>query len=428
MELLKKTEVITKPVDIVLEAALLSALSSKANYELYHDSLNPKRFSDSTNIMLQAYDKYFAECAHDVIDWGVFLLKFSEKWHRDFSETDIEYYRSQVIPKVQTVSDVDTNSAIADIIYKQTGEDIIKHVNSGNAISAITDIVDNYESLRSQFVTTSDTECFTIDELDFAVLDKSLGIPYFLPSLQAGLGGMTKGQFVVIAADSNVGKSAFVIGQAVRAFVGLHETKNDRPILYFNSEGTLEDVQVRFLSYLYAKQYPGGFEDVFANIDAIKDDYKETYNTKNFKLLPLVGSGLGFIQKKIKMYNPSLVIIDILDTLAKEEDASSLKKLYDGLRLLSNQTCPIIGTTQAGDQSYLDRETNEKKNRQWLDSKSLYGSKTGKSGAADTMIMIGRDSNPQSTLRYICTTKKKRGKDVKLTCELVDIYSQFLEI
>jgi len=110
-----------------------------------------------------------------------------------------------------------------------------------------------------------------------------------------------------------------------------------------------------------------------------------------------------------------------------EEDTTSLKKLYDNLRVLSGEACPIIGTSQAGNTEYLDKETNKLKTRKWLTDNHLYGSKAGKGGSADTMIMIGKDDD-DPVVRFINVTKNKRGKALKITCRCIDKFSRYEEI
>jgi len=164
---------------------------------------------------------------------------------------------------------------------------------------------------------------------------------------------------------------------------------------------------------------------VLANIDKVKESYVRNFNHENFKVFQLSGNNIAYVKSKMQQYNPSLVIIDIVDSLAPEESPGLLKKLYDTIRQMSNTFCPIIGTTQSGDMSYFNKDTGAKEYRKWLDTKDVYGSKQ-KAGAADTLIGIGQD--PDSDLRYISVPKKKRGDPVKITCELVGIYSHFQEI
>ncbi len=173
---------------------------------------------------------------------------------------------------------------------------------------------------------------------------------------------------------------------------------------------------------------PGGFEEIVSTREDVRKRFLKEYNAAQFMVFQIASNGLAYVKSKISKYNPALVIIDITDVLAPEEDVMNLKKIYDGLRLLSGAYCPIIGTTQSGDTSWKDKQTGETKTKKWLGDKALYGSKAGKGGAADTIITIGKDDNPNSLLRYISTPKKKRGTMVTVTCELIPEYSLYKEV
>jgi len=67
------------------------------------------------------------------------------------------------------------------------------------------------------------------------------------------------------------------------------------------------------------------------------------------------------------------------------------------------------------------------KSRKWLSDKDLSGSKSGKQGAAYCMIMIGKDDD-MPNIRYVQTTKKKRGQHVAVTCEVSEVHSSYREL
>lgn len=414
---------------IKVETALLKALSKRENFETYSEIINKKRILETTEVLLSDYKKYFdLYNEHQEIDFTLFFTQFSQTWHNsDFDDDTINYYRDYVFPAIDKANSVEVESSLLGLIQKQTLDSIITLAQQDFNPDKIDDLVEEYRTKQSQIIREYDNDCYNITNIDFGVLNKSTGIPWFLPSLQAGLGSIVKGQFIVVSADYGAGKSAFVLSQAVESFLYLHKKEIDRPILYFNSEGTEADVYTRFLSNLLKHKVSGGFETVLDNIDKIKEGFANKYDTNKFLVFQISGNNLSYVKSKIQKYNPSLVIIDICDVLAKEETPQILKKLYDNLRLISGNYCPIIATTQSGDTSYIDKETGKPRNMKWLGDKSLYGSKTGKGGAADTIITIGKDeSNP--IIRYINTPKKKRGVPVKVSCEIEDIYSNYKEI
>lgn len=421
-----------KPADVKLESALLKALSNRVNYETFAQHIDLDRLLPNTALLLTDYGKYFNTFDGADIDWGTFTTEFTQHWHsRDLDNDDIVYYRDTVIPIIEQAETEQVGSVLAGLLDRDYIERITQAISGGIDPGVLIDIVDSYTADRSRYVSDADGEAYSIDRVDFSVLDKSKGIPWCLPSLQKGLGSLVQGQFIVVAASHGTGKSAFVLSQTVEAFKHLQRVDSDRPILYFNSEGTQADVFARFLSGLYSKHVGGGFEEIYERIDEVKEKFTESFDAKNLLVFQIGQGDAAKINQKINKYNPSLVIIDIADVLAKDEDVQSLKKLYDSLRLASGRTCPIIATTQSGDTSYkfFNKEENKMvvKNRKWLTENDLYGSKPGKGGAADTIITIGKDDDIPN-VRYIHTPKIKRGQVVKATCELIDKYSSYKEI
>jgi len=417
-------EINKKLIDIEID--LLKSMSSRSNFDTYYEAVDLKKVYPSTKLILEDYEKYFKLYEHTAIDFQAFFTQFNNTWHNDMDTDDVEYYRKYVFPAIAKSDAIQAETSLLGLIQQKTLEEINKSALKEFDIDKITAILDIFREKQSQILLEDNDEaCFTIENIDFSTLDKSKGIPYFLPVLQESLDSLVKGQFVVVTADTGGGKSAFSIAQASQAFRFLRETKSERPILYFNSEGTEADVYGRFLSNLFKEEFPGGFEQIFQEIDKVKEMLVSKYNPQNFKVFQLEGKTVGFVKAKMMKYNPSLVIVDIADTLVPEESPTTLKKLYDTLRQMSGTHCPIIGTTQAGDMAYMNKETGKMETKKWLTTKDVYGAKQ-KAGAADTIIGIGVE--PDSDIRYLNVAKLKRGIPVKLTLELRGIYSDFGEV
>lgn len=415
-------------IDAMAEVALLKALANKDNFDLYEHSINKKRVLPQTLLMLDDYKKYFEMYPeHGQINFGLFYTQFSQAWHEDTDEQEMEYYKNYLFPALDKINVEEIESCLLGLMKRQTSDSIRDVLKRDLDVSKIKELLDAFEIKQSDVLKTVDLEVHTIDKVDFSVLDKSKGVPWFLPSMQEGLGGLVKGQLVVVAADFGTGKSAFVISQAAAAIEHFKKNKIDKPVLYFNSEGTEADIFGRLCSNLFRDKVPGGFEDIVINHEKVKNNFIKQYGTNSIYVVQMTNSTIEWIKAKIQKYDPGLVIIDITDTLAPEENAQTLKKVYDNLRLLSGAFCPIIATTQSGNTSYTDGESGEQKTRKWLKDKDLYGSKTGKGGAADTIVAIGRDdANPK--LRYISTPKKKRGTPVNVSCTIEEKFSLYEEL
>lgn len=413
--------------DIQLEASLLKALSIEKNHKQFIHVLDTKRLIPITNLLLKDYKKYYEKYEND-IDWGVFYTEFSQNWHKkDLDEDDLRYYRETVFPLVQ--NSIVLDSLFISLLERDASEKIKDISESGFDHKAINTVLEELDVLRSVYDNNKkDDEVFSLGAVDVSVLESSNGLPWFMPSLQAGLGSHMPGQFMVIAADSDVGKSAFCISQAVHVFKHLNKLKSAGPILYCTSEDTKEDLACRFLSCLYKDVVHNGFEDIITQYDKVLESYKKSFDDKLFVGVSVRGSGsLYTIKQKIAKYKPSLIIIDMLDKLSGSDNIQDLTKLYQEIRGISNDGFPIIGTSQTGNTSYEDKQTHETKHRKWLSDKDLAGSKSGKQGAAYCMIMIGKDDAVPG-VRYVATTKKKRGKHCRITCEIIEKYSLYKEL
>lgn len=412
--------------DIQLEASLLKALALKDNYNSFINILDSKRLINITAGLLKDYKKYYDKYKEN-INWSTFYAEFAYNWHnKDMDEHDLAYYRETVFPLIQ-------NAEVSDSVYtalleREASKKIEDVISKGINQHEIHEILTKLEEQKAVYCKDKrDEDVFSLASVDCSVLDPSNGLTWFLPSLQASLNSHMPGQFVVVAADSDTGKSAFCISQAVHVFKQLNKSGGKRPILYCTSEDTKEDLACRFLSCLYQEETQG-FEHIITHFDKVLSNYKKNFDDSLFIGIAIRGpSDLVRIRQKIDKYNPSLIIIDMLDKLSNSDNIQDLTRLYQEIRGIANDGYQIIGTSQTGNTTYYDKETNEYKHRKWLSDKDLSGSKSGKQGAAYCMIMIGKDDN-MPNIRYISTTKKKRGKHCNITCELIDLHSFYKEL
>lgn len=416
----------TKQEDIALEASLLKALAIKKNFDSFYSALDLKRLIPITANMLKDYKKYYEKHDND-LDFNSFYTIFSD-WHKkDLDEHDLKYYRETVFPLIQQ-SEV-TNELFINLLERDASRRIENILEKGMDNEAVAKILQEIETKKRQYQgIKDDSDTFKISEQDLTTLNPENGLTWFLPSLQAGLNSHMPGQFVVVAADSDTGKSAFCISQAVHIFKQLNKINSNRPVLYCTSEDTTEDLACRFLSCLYKDKVFGGFEEIIKEYGRVKDSYTKHFNDDLFVGMSIrSASCLSRIKDKIEKLNPALVIIDMLDKLSNSDNIQDLTRLYQDIRGIANDGYQIIGTSQTGNTSYQDKDTKEYKHRKWLTDKDLANSKSGKQGAAYCMIMIGKDDDVPN-IRYISTTKKKRGKHVNATCEIIERFSIYKEL
>lgn len=413
--------------DISLESSLLKFMSVKSNYERFINVIDNKKLIPVTRTLLENYKRYYDKYNQD-IDFKQFYVDFTQNWfkkHYDgnkVEEDDVAYYRNTVFPAVLN-AEVNTNINIA-LIEREASEKIQKIMEDGFNQDAINLVLLDLAQQKQTYETV-DEDVFRLTDIDLSELDNSNGIEWFLPSLQMNLGSLMPGQFVAVSADSGAGKSAFCVSQATHTI----KKKYDRPILYCTSEDTKGDLNARIMSNLFSKKLVEGFEEVIKNSNYVLEMYKKHFSQDALISLQIRRpSDLIKIRNKVDKYNPCLIIIDMIDILSESLDIISITKCWNEIRAMANDGYAIIGTSQAGNTSYQDKKSGQYIHRKWLTEKDMAGSKGGgKQGAAYSLIMIGIDDEVPG-VRYISTTKKKRGTSCRITARLEDKYSLYREV
>lgn len=415
-----------KQDDITLEASLLKALAVKGNYDKFIDVLDKKRLITITANLLKDYKNYYDLYKED-INWSTFYTEFVHNWHkRDMDEHDLAYYRETVFPLIQN-SEVDDSVFIA-LLEREAANKIEAIIVKGVDQAKISEILKDLEQKKAGYCKTADG-MLRMTDVSLDGLDNTGGITWCLPALQAGLGSIMPGQFIILSADSNVGKSGLAITQVAHTL----KLKPKKPILYFDSEHTDKELRGRILSNLYQDKVVEGFDGIWKEEARVYKHYNKEYGPDSLLTHQIRGvADINIIENYVQKYDPCLVIVDMVDIMSPSLSIQDLTPLYNRLRSLANSGYPIIGTTQAGNTSYMHKDEStgkvEYRTRKWLTDKDTAGSKGGgKQGAAYCMVMIGKDDD-MPNIRYITTTKKKRGKNVNITCEYVEEYSYYKEL
>jgi len=408
--------------DISLEAALVKSMSFKKNYDMFYKVLDVKRLIPLTTMLLKDFGKYYEKYDND-INWDVFYNEFTQNWHKKDDVEVLQYYREVVFPMIKS-SEV-TDDLFLSLLEREAGQKITDIMTNGFDYTALETTLRDLQDKKCTYIRTTDTDVFRLTDVDLSRIDHTNGISWWSNTLQNNLGSLLPGQFILISGDSNSGKSAKCITQAVHVM----KMKHNSPILYFTSEDTPEDLTGRLFSNLYHGKMVGGFEQIVMERDKVIRQYEKQYDPNMFIAMQIGNvNDLNKIEIKIAKYNPCLVVIDMLDVLANSLDIKDLTKTYNRIRKLANAGYPIIGTTQAGNTSYFDNEKGTFVHRKWLTEKDTAGSKGGgKQGAAYCMLMIGQDDE-KPNLRYINLTKQKRGKPGRMVCKLHKEYSLYEEL
>lgn len=222
------------------------------------------------------------------------------------------------------------------------------------------------------------------------------GLNWRLKELNISLGPLRKGDFVIIAARPETGKTTFTASEASYM---LTQLKEDEHVIWINNEEASNKVMMRVIQAFHGvttgellsktSHYEEGFISNGGNKFLVLDD----------------DSGIRSVNKiatLFKEFKPGLIIFDQLDKVdGFKQDREDLRigQLYEWARDLAKEYCPVIAISQVDG-------TGE--GEKWIHMNQLRGSKTDKIGEADAIVTIGKSNEPGKDLeRYLHIPKNK---------------------
>ena len=219
------------------------------------------------------------------------------------------------------------------------------------------------------------------------------GIEFHLPCLRESLGPLRKGNFGIVFARTEVGKTTWLA-----QFVTHVVQTVDKPIIWFNNEQAGGEVKLR----LYQALFGVPLDELMAN----RARYNALYMEKTKGLLLLYDSDIilrEHVELLCEEHDPSLIVIDQLDKIAggKEEDRRDLTlgQTYVWARGLAKRYCPVVGVSQASDAG---------ENVKYLPYSYLADSRTAKPAEPDFILGIGMSNTDDFSLyRYFNISKNK---------------------
>lgn len=223
------------------------------------------------------------------------------------------------------------------------------------------------------------------------------GLNWRLKELNVSLGPLRKGDFIIVAARPETGKTTFTASEASHMMTQLQP---DEHVIWINNEEASDKVMMRVIQAFHQVTS----SDLFAH----PKEYEEEFITAGGERFLILDddSGIKSVNKiatLFKEFKPGLIIFDQLDKVHgfSQEAREDLRigKLYEWARDVAKEYCPVIAISQVDG-------TGE--GEKWIQMNQLRGSKTDKIGEADAIITIGKSNEPGMDLqRFIHVPKNK---------------------
>ena len=365
---------------------------SKENLSKYRRYIKPHVVMKETNTILDGMDKYYktfpsvTDFAWD--SFSAFLIADQSKRLTDDSIVKLRMMLSKAksfVPHhaheevVKTLIELDYLALIMEECEKvKEGSSDLEHVHI-LATNALKDVERYIEK----------DELFVSADLS-AIADRitSSGYEWRLDALNRSLGPLRIGNFVIVAARVEVGKTTFLASEV--SYLA-QQLPKDRPVVWVNNEEESSVVFFRIVqaalgieSKIIIADSRKAMEDYAALMGGNKDKIRVTKDMNNVRDLETL----------FREVNPGLIIFDQLDKVdgfkSDEREDLKLGKIYKWARELARSYGPVIAASQ------LSASAVEMKDPPFIGLDALRGSKTDKPGEADVVITIGKYKEPKS--------------------------------
>lgn len=353
-------------------------LENRDAYEEITSSVDFDRFGSEGRVLHTAIKSFYQETDADSGEGFEAWLK-ATVWHdkvkdilEEAKQVDSEdgVYKS-IIRRYRLMA------AAADIITE--ADDILNGKAYEEALTTITSIA---EDVLNDTATT-ETPSFQ-HVINSTVCEE--GMHWRLSCLNKSLGPVRKGDFIIVAARVETGKTTLLASE-----ITYMAEQSGQPVLWINNEESKHKVLLRLW-----QAFLGVSKDwIIANQPEAEKRLADYMN----KLIVAEPTFTWEVEQLIRKHKPCIVVFDVLDKLQGfkgDREDIMFGKLYRWARVLAREYCPVISVSQC------DGTAEGKK---WLNLSQLEGSRTAKQKEADAIIMIGKDE--QEYMRYISIPKNK---------------------
>lgn len=399
-----------------LDLTTLRLLRRRDRYERLARSV-PKRALDTrSQIILSDFGRWFADFPDaQVIDPQAFSM-FFKMIHPDLKDEAMAVY--DALFKSVCNEDVDPSleaGIMKRLVETSTAYDIavlLEKYNSGAEVdlrAGLTGYLDAYDQQVDRKIKNPQVLDPIEDLLKAEEFDE--GLHWRLPCLNRHIKPLVAGDFVVVAARPDKGKTTFAASELtfMAAQVDALYPGERRSILWFNNEGPGRRIVTRcFQAALNAT-----VEELVLKSAAgtIRDEYAAALGGRGgtLRIFDIHGMWNHEVEDLMALHKPAAVLFDMVDNIKFGGETANngqrtdqlLESMYQWARMMGvKHDCAVMATSQI---------SADGDGQQWPTLPMLKDSKTGKQGAADVIITLGTVNDPMLVnSRYVGTTKNKK--------------------
>ena len=387
-----------------MELELIKLLGHVEQYNRYIPLVSLERLSPEVKLIIESLEEYYNETKDDEIKWKDWLFWYTQLKHPNVSASKVELLEDIVerVEKVPVVTPIvlknyilrDYSAQIADMameLTEGTGKYDLDDVD--DALLACKREVDKVDGVQAnRDVSSSDIK----DRLAMLATGKTYN--WRLEELRKSIGPIKRGDFIIIGARPDSGKTTFLASEATHFATQLDDGEC---VLWFNNEEAVERVRSRQVQAALNWTQ----DEVLKDLDVTYREFEKALNGDLERLVVIDKTYMSVadIDRALQRYNAKIIIIDQIWKVRGFEKTSTsdidrYAQIATYMRDLAKKHGPVLCTSQIDEKAEGVR---------YPDMARLYNSKTAVQGEADVILMIGRDHDAPNSIRFLHAPKNK---------------------
>ena len=390
-----------------------SLVKKRETYERLIPKLNSITFDSTLKKLLNIIEHYYSNFEdHQYISQDQ-LIAYMDILYPSLKDRDVYVTLIKNIYKVDTSNKL-TELKINQLKLKDYASQIAQACIPAISGESFDDILDNVETLVSDAKialdissnTQDDGNPFQRDSLEHLLeTQKGDGLTWRIDCLNQDIGSLPGGTLGHFFARPEAGKTSWLHSEMAHFCNQFNQRGLGETVLWFNNEENKKKIDLRWFSAV-----TGLTKYEIANNPA---HAKQLFDKSGGNLMGIVDRAvlhLEEIEAIMKKHQPRIAVIDIGDKCvfkginSTSNSAERLKAIYDRIREISKR-CNTIWKVDTLTTAQADAQAE---NSKWLYQTNLDGGKTGKAGAFDYIIGMGK-LHSEEFLRYFYCCKNKQG-------------------
>ncbi|APL99479.1 putative DNA helicase [Aquamicrobium phage P14] len=354
------------------------------------------------------------------------------QWFRDFAHPNLPDEKRQAFkalidnlsPDVeQSIQDGFMNRLVAaEHAHKLLG--LISRYEDGEDLDLLTEVQDVVSSFEQETNRQGTLPEVTEDVEDLLEQDEhDIGFHWRLTELNLSIRPLRGGDFVVVAARPDTGKTSFGTSELTymaRQVREVYHEEPDRPIVWFNNEGPGSKIKKRAVSsalnmtteeLVKLKNQPAT-DGVSRSLMIQKFNEETDGGFKRLRIMDIHDFWSHEVEAIIKAINPAIIVFDMIDNIKFGGAGNNNGTRTDQLLEAMYQWARVLGVKYNAVVLAFSQVSGDGDGMAYPTLSMLKDSKTGKQGAADAIVTIGASHDiGLENIRYIGCTKNKLVRD-----------------